>query len=44
MVYEVVYEEEYWWIARNGVIMRELGSFIEPVSPEIIIKEIENEI
>lgn len=44
MVFEVVYEDNYWWIAHNGVIMRELGSFIEPVSPEIIVKEIENEI
>lgn len=43
-MYEVIYEDEYWWIARDGVIIRELGSFIEPVSPEIIIKEIENEV
>ena len=43
-MYEVAYKDGYWWIARDGVIIKELGSFIEPLSPEIIIKEIENEV
>ena len=44
MEYKVVYKDEYWWIAKDGVIIEDLGSFIEPVSPEIIVKEIMNEI
>lgn len=43
-MYEVYYDGNYWWIMKDGVIFKELGSFIEPLSPEIIIKEIENEV
>lgn len=43
-MYEVVYKDELWWISCDGAILKELGSFIEPLSPEIIIKEIENEV
>lgn len=39
---EVVYEDGEFWISKNGKILRELGGFIDPVSPEIIIKEIKN--
>lgn len=43
-MYEVYYDGNYWWIKKDGVVLKELGSFIEPLSPEIIIKEIENEV
>lgn len=43
-MYQVEYDDGYWWILKDGVVLEELGGFIDPVSPEIIIKEIENEI
>lgn len=41
---EVVYEDDMFWISKDGKILRELGGFIDPISPKIIIKEIEDEI
>jgi len=43
-MYEVVYDEddELFWITKNGKVLRDIGGFIEPVTPEIIIKEIKN--
>lgn len=38
---EVVYEDGYFWISKNGEIIREIGGFIDPISPKIIIKEME---
>lgn len=43
-MYEVVYKDEKWWIAKDGRVLEDLGYFIEPLSPKIIISEIENEI
>ena len=43
-MYDIVYDNQLWWIRKDGVILEDLGGFIEPLSPEIIIKEIENEI
>lgn len=45
-MYEVIYDEddELFWISKDGKTLDDLGGFIEPVTPEIIIKEIENEI
>ena len=42
-MYEVVYVDDSFWISKDGKILKELGSFIDPVSPKIIIEEIENE-
>lgn len=39
-MYEVKYDGGLFWIAKNGEILKDLGGFIEPVTPEIIIKEI----
>lgn len=39
---EVVYEDGMFWISKDGKIIKELGGFIDPISPEIIIKEIED--
>ena len=43
-MYDIVYDNQLWWIRKDGVILEELGGFIEPLSPEIIIKEIEDEL
>ena len=43
-MYDVVLKDYKWWITYNGNIVKELGSFDEPVSPKIIIKEIEDEV
>ena len=42
-MYEVKYTDGEFWIYRNGKKLDELGGFIDPVSPKIIIKEILNE-
>lgn len=39
---EVVYENGEFWISKDGEILKELGGFIDPISPKIIIEEIEN--
>lgn len=34
---------KFWIVTDSGEILEELGGFIDPVSPKIIIEEIENE-
>ena len=41
---EIVYENERFWITKDGKILKELGGFVDPVSPKIIMDMIENEI
>ncbi len=41
---EIVYENERFWISKDGKILKELGGFVDPVSPKIIMDMIENEI
>lgn len=43
-MYTVIHKENKWWIMCNGKIMEELGGFIDPITPEIIIEEIKNEV
>lgn len=43
-MYEVVLNDGKFWISKDGKILEVIGSFDEPLTPEIIIKEIENEI
>ena len=43
-MYDIIFDEGYWWITKDGRILKDIGSFIDPVSPKIIIKEIENEL
>lgn len=43
-MYDVLFDGEKWWITYKGEILRDLGSFIEPISPKIIIEEIKDEI
>lgn len=44
MIYDVMFYEGKWWLTKNGKIIRSIGGFCEPISPEIIKKVIENEI
>ena len=43
-MYDVFFDGKVYWITYNGIILNELGSFIDPVSPRIIIEEIEDEV
>lgn len=43
-MYDIVYQDELFWITYEGRILEDLGGFIDPISPKIIIKEIEDEI
>ena len=43
-MYDVIFDGELYWITYNGRILEELGSFIEPISPKIIIEEINDEV
>lgn len=43
-MYDVLFEDGYWWITKDGEILRDLGGFTDPVSPEIIVKEIKDEV
>lgn len=43
-MYSVIYDNGYWWITKNGEILESLGGFIDPLSPEIIVKELEDEV
>lgn len=43
-MYEVVYKDGEFWIAKNGKILEVLGSFIDPLTPELIIMEIKDEV
>lgn len=41
---KVIYKDGEFWISQDGKILKELGGFVDPISPEIIIKEIKDEI
>lgn len=43
-MYDTVLKDGEWWITCNGVILEELGSFCEPISPRVIIEEIKDEV
>jgi hypothetical protein len=45
-MYEVVYDKDdgLFWIYKDNKALRSLGGFIEPLTPELIIKEIEDEV
>ena len=45
-MYKVIFDNDdgLWWITKDGKALTDLGGFIEPVTPNIIIKEIENEL
>ena len=43
-MFEVVYKDCKWWISRNGEICEEFDGFIDPISPKIIVEELNGEI
>ena len=43
-MYDVFFDGKVYWITYNGIILDELGFFIDPVSPKIIIEEIKDEV
>lgn len=45
-MYQVKYDKDdgLWWITKDGKALTDLGGFIEPETPKIIIQEIENEL
>ena len=40
-MYTVEYENGAWWIKKDGTKLEILGSFIDPITPKIIVGEIE---
>lgn len=43
-MYTVVLKDKKWWISKDDKIIEILGSFDEPVSPEIIVEELNGEL
>lgn len=43
-MYDVVLKDGKWWISKDGNVVEELGSFIDPISPKIIVEELNGEI
>ena len=43
MCYEVKYIDGEFWIVKNGEILSDIGSFIDPISPQIIIEAMRDE-
>lgn len=43
-MYDIILRDGLFWITYQGKIVEELGGFVDYISPQIIIKEIENEI
>ena len=42
-MYSVKYIDDGFWIVKDGEILEELGSFIDPITPEIIIEAMRDE-
>lgn len=43
-VFEVVYKDCKWWISKDGKILEDFDGFIDPISPKIIVEELNGEI
>lgn len=43
-MYEVVLKDGKWWISKDDEIIEMLGSFIDPISPKIIVEELNGNI
>lgn len=39
-MYKVVLKDEKWWISKDDEIIEDLGSFIDPISPKIIVEDL----
>ena len=43
-MYDIEFDGELYWITYNGMRIEGLDGFIEPISPKMIIEEINNEV
>lgn len=43
-MYDVKLKDGKWWISKDDEIIESLGSFDDPISPEIIVEAINGEI
>lgn len=43
-MYDIILRDGLFWITYKGKVVEELGGFIESISPEIIIMEIQDEV
>lgn len=43
-MYDVEYINGKWWLTKDGEIVKSIGGFCEPITPELIKEMIEDEI
>lgn len=43
-MYDVEYYNGKWWLVKDGVIIKSIGGFCEPITPEIIREAIKDEV
>lgn len=43
-MFKVILNNGKWWISNDDKILDELGSFIDPISPKIIVEELNGEL
>ena len=43
-MYDVILKDGKWWISKDDEILEDLGSFDDPISPKVIVREINGEI
>ena len=43
-MYSVILKNKQWWIQKDDVILKEIGGFDDPISPEILLEAIQDEI
>lgn len=43
-MFEVKYSDGEWWIYKDDERLDDIGGFSDPISPNIIIEEIKNEL
>ena len=43
-MFEIKYSDGKWWIYKNGERLDGIDGFIDPISPKIIIEEINDEL
>jgi hypothetical protein len=43
-MYDVEYYNGKWWLTKDGEVIKAIGGFCEPITPELIKEVIEDEI
>ena len=45
-MYKVVYnkDDNLWWISDDDMILDDLGGFIDPISPKVIVEVLNGEV